>query len=65
MTDRSGMNSRVLGVDVVDGNPSLNGAQGKSCGLVLLVLEDAHTAMLVLQRTVNFLKGQVNQSHAI
>jgi len=59
------MNSRVLGVDVVDGNPPLNGAQGKSCGLVLFVLEDAHTAMLVLQRTVNFLKGQVNQSHVI
>ena len=50
-----GEDSRVLWVDVMDGHTPLNGPQSKPCWLVLLVLEDAGTAMLVLERTVDFL----------
>lgn len=46
---------RIWRVDVVDGHPSLDGAEGKPSWLILLVFEDAYTAVLVLQRTVNFL----------
>ncbi len=48
--------SRVLWVDVVDGHPSLNGTQGKPSRLVLLVLEDSHSAMLVFEGTIEFLQ---------
>lgn len=39
----------------MDGYSSLNGAKCKACGETLLVFEDRHTAMLVLQRTVQLL----------
>ena len=39
----------------MDGHSSFDGAQGKTSGLVLFVLEDGHTAVLVLERTVDLL----------
>lgn len=42
----------------MDGHPPLNGAKGKACGETLLVLEDGHTPMLVLQRAVHLLLQQ-------
>ena len=50
-----GEDSRVLRVDVMDGHTSFNGPQSKPRWLVLLVLEDTGTAVLVLERTVDFL----------
>ena len=43
---------RVGGVDVVYGHPALDGAESKASRLILLVLEDGHTPVLVLQRAV-------------
>ena len=39
----------------MNGHSSFNGAESKPGRLVLLVFEDAYTAMLILQWTVNFL----------
>lgn len=39
----------------MNGHTSLNGAKSKACREALLVFEDGHTTMLVLQRTVHFL----------
>ena len=50
------IDSRIGRVDVLNGNSAFNGAQSKAAGLSLLALEDADTAMLVLQRAVQFLK---------
>ena len=53
-----GEGSRVRRVDVVDGHSAFDGAQCKASWLVLLVFEDAHSSMLILERTVNFLQRQ-------
>lgn len=42
----------------MDSYSALNGAESKAGGETLLVLEDGHTAMLVLQRTVHLLLQQ-------
>ena len=39
----------------MDGHTAFNGPQSKPRWLVLLVFEDTGTAMLVLERTVDFL----------
>ena len=41
----------------MDGNPAFDGAESKASRQTLFLLEDADTAMLVLQRTVNLLLG--------
>ena len=55
-----GRGSRVGRVDVMDGHSAFDGAQGKASRLILLVLEDTHTSVLILQRTVNFLRRQTS-----
>ena len=50
MCRRESSNSRVGWIDVLDGNTSLDGAQGVPCWLVAhLVPEDGQAAVLVLE----------------
>ena len=58
VSEERGRGSRVGRVDVVDGHSAFNGAQCKASRLVLLVFEDAHSPMLILERTVDFLQRQ-------
>ena len=48
-------------VNVMYGYTSLDGPQSKPSRLVLLVLEDADTAVLVLEWTVNFLLSKADK----
>ena len=49
---------RIWRVDVMNGHASFNGAKSKPSRLILLVFEDAYTAVLILQWAVNFLMLQ-------